>query len=126
MQVKRAPRFIAVKGSNTNKERKSIELLFAGLDGEHYAIELDPSVIAPAITAMSSHLNGLSATDPDLPNQALNVQQMELAMSPKGQVGLQLQLDGALQLVLRFPPEQIPALEAILDALKGIADRKLQ
>jgi hypothetical protein len=126
MQVRKAPRFITVMGSNANKQAKSVELLFAAVDGQRYMVELDPALIAATTTAMANHMNELAAIDPDLPSQALEIQAVDLAMTSVGDVALQLHLVGALKLVLRFPPEQVGQLASILDELKKVAGRKLQ
>jgi hypothetical protein len=42
MKVRKAARFVTVTGSRANVARQSVNILFAGEDGNDYAIEIDP------------------------------------------------------------------------------------
>lgn len=126
MQVRKAPKFVTLKGAETNTERETIDLLYEADDGSHVAIELDPFVIPASITAMSINLNQLAEIRPNLPSQSLNVQGMDLVMAGNGDVAIQLQFEGKLKLSLHFPPEQVGSLVSILDDLRELVSRRPQ
>ncbi len=123
MQVRKAARFVAIKGSLANHETNSVDLLFDGADGQSYAIEFDPAVIPATILAATGHLNELAAIRGDLQSQAMDARGMSVAMSADGSVGLQLTLASELKLNLMFPKEQAPALLAVLEDLRGFLTR---
>lgn len=129
MNVRRAPKFVRMAGSALKPDAKSIDLLFLAEDGQHYAVELAPDVIAPMLTTIAGLSNDLRATLPnpdDLPTQALDVTDFRVAMNPAGQIGWQLVLASGVSVVLQFDPDQFAALDARLTDFRDLLSRKLQ
>lgn len=127
MQVKKAPRFMAVAGSKANDETSSVDILFEASDGEHYAVEFDPGMIAPMLTAITGHANELLSSQSDrFPVQAMPVKRVGVAMSPGGGVSLELVLESNLRTLLAFDKQQLPALRSVLTEIHDLVSREVQ
>lgn len=127
MQVRKASRFVAINGSHANQEKNSVDLLFLGEDGQHYAIEMDPAVIPATLVAATGHLSELSSSQSqDLQSQALQAKGMDIVMGGDGSIALQLKLQSDLKLNIQVTPDQAPALAAILEDLNDFLTRKVQ
>lgn len=104
-------------------------MLYVGEDGQHYAIELTPDVVAPTLTTIAGLSNTLRAKLPNpeaLPTQALEVRDFRVAMNPAGHLGWELVLASGVSVVLEFDPVQFAALDARLKEFRDLVNRKLQ
>lgn len=129
MDVRKAARFVAVKGNHANTEAKSVDILFEGADGQHYAIEIDPSIVGALLLAIQGATTTLHASLPDLadgPSQELQVTSMNLAMSPDGSLAWKLALPGGGEVHLAFSPAQFRALDDQMTEVRELLSRNLQ
>jgi hypothetical protein len=129
MNVRKAARFVAVNGSRANLERRSVDIVLAGGDGNDYAIEIDPSIVSALIAALIGETRGLRANLPelsDLPMQELRTTQMSVSMSPDGTLAWRISLAGDIHFDLAFSPEQFRSLDRKMAMVRELIDRSVQ
>ncbi len=129
IEVKNTPRLVAMIDSKISVDRGTLSLLFAAVDGRHFAIELEPQLVGPMVATMSAHSNALQATLPkgeELPTQALDVKDFRVAMNPAGHLGWQIELTNGVSMVLQFSPDQFLALDAKMSEVRLLVGRTVQ
>lgn len=129
IDVRKAARFVAVKGSVANLERKSVDILFDGEDGHAYAIEIDPAIVAALIVAIQGEANELRSNLPELadhPTQELEVTGMAPSMSADGQLAWRISLRGDIHIDLVFSPDQFRDLDQQMAEIRELLDRRVQ
>lgn len=126
MEVRGAPKFTRIAGSQANPEDNIVEILFDAVDGQKYLIAMAPDVIPALIVAVTGHAGELGAIHGEPPIQPLPVRGLSISMGSNGAVALVLRSESDLQTVLSFPPDQIPQLRSALAELDEILSRKMQ
>jgi hypothetical protein len=129
IDVRKAARFVAVSGSHANLERKSVDILFDGDDGQSYAIEIDPSIIAALLVAIQGEATELQTNLPEMqnhPTQALEVTGMTPSMSADGQLAWRISLRGDIHIDLAFSPDQFRDLDQQMTEIRELLDRRVQ
>jgi hypothetical protein len=129
IDVRKAPRFVAVSGSTANTERNSVDILFTGEDGQAYAIEIDPAIVPALIVAIQGEATALRASLPASAGhrtQALEVIGMTSSMSADGRLAWRITLRGDIHVDLTFLPEQFRDLDQQMTGIRELLDRSVQ
>lgn len=125
LNVKKAARFVRVRGSHANIMNESVDVLFEGEDGADYAIEIDHSIVSAVLAAISGESRELYSTLPSLvddPKQDLHVQDFGLSVAADGSLAWRITLEGDIHFDMSFTPTQFDQLERLMAEAK----RRLQ
>ncbi|WP_273727468.1 hypothetical protein [Brucella gallinifaecis] len=123
INVRKAARFVQVRGSHANTLNESVDILFDGEDGNAYAIEIDHSIISALLAAIMGESRELHANLPtlvDKPTQGLGSTGMSLSMASDGSLAWRISLEGDIHFDLAFSPDQFEELDRQMDEVRSL------
>ena len=124
LEIRQAPKFTAIRGTDVMHDDNSFRVLFLAVDGQHYAIEIDAGIAPALIHAIVGHANELSSIHGGETVQALPVKSLTVAMAPDGTVALKILSESNLATVMSISTDHLPLIRAALSELDDLLDRK--